>query len=97
MNKLYMANFVGKRLKVKSSTNTNLVGLEGTVLDETMNTFTILTSHGSKTVPKSVCKFAIGGSSGSVELLGSAICLRQEDRIREYRRIEKRISRGAGN
>ncbi|MGI6471630.1 MAG: ribonuclease P protein component 1 [Candidatus Methanomethylophilaceae archaeon] len=60
-------------------------GISGKVVDETKNTFTIESAGTEKMVPKpgNVFRFVMG--KGNIDLEGSEILFRPEDRIKKIR------------
>ena len=89
----YMMNLVGKEAIITESPNSRLVGVHGTIIDETRNTISIKDGRRARVVPKQLCELNIGSDKNPVNIHGRAICFRQEDRIKEYRKIMKEISR----
>lgn len=43
---------IGLETEITTSSNNQLVGLTGTIIDETKSMFTLRTKHGSKMIPK---------------------------------------------
>ena len=70
---------IGKKVTIVDSTNASLKGVEGTIIDETMNTFSIETDGKVKTVVKDQCVFDIEGKTIS----GKDIMHRPEERIKK--------------
>ena len=76
--------WLSRTITVVGSPDPSLVGLRGTVLDETRRTIRVLTENGRVRLAKDVITFTI--DSGRV-IDGSAVTQRPEDRInRRYRR-----------
>ena len=77
--------FIGFEAKVVKSSNPDLVGLEGKVVDETRNTFTILNKDGEKKVViKETAIIEFVTLDGTVvEIDGKVIMGRPEDRIKK--------------
>ena len=73
--------FIGLDTQVTESTNPQVVGLNGRIINETKSMFTINTEKGIKSVPKSVnsWKFSIAGKD--VVVKGDKIAKRPFDRI----------------
>ena len=76
--------WLSRNITVVESLDPTLVGLTGTVLDETRRTIRVLTDSGRVRLAKNVITFRID----SAELIeGSSVTQRPEDRInRRYRR-----------
>ena len=73
--------FIGLRTEIIESSNPQIIGLNGTITDETKSMFTMSTANGSKIVTKSnnVWKFSVNNQD--VVLEGSKISKRPHDRI----------------
>ena len=71
--------FIGAKIKVMSATNRSLQGLEGSIIDETKNTFKIRNSkQEEKTVLKKNAVFMIDNNL----IKGDEIIKRPEERIK---------------
>jgi ribonuclease P protein subunit POP4 len=76
--------FIGLEAKVVKSSNPNVVGIVGKVVDETRNTLTILHGGERKVVVKDTSVFEFVLPDGTVvEIDGKAIMGRPEDRIKK--------------
>ena len=76
--------FIGLEAKVIKSSNPDLVVLEGKVVDETRNTFTILHNSEEKIVIKDTAVFHFVMLDGTViEVDGKVIVGRSEDRMKK--------------
>ena len=73
--------FIGLDTKVINSSNSEVIGLNGTVINETKSMFTINTEKGMKMIPKSINDwgFTINGKNMTVK--GSTITKRPFERI----------------
>jgi ribonuclease P protein subunit POP4 len=81
---LVIHELIGLEVKVVSSTNSQLAGLKGTVIDESRNMLTIETYKGEKTLAKEDCTFSFHLPSGEwVKVQGSLLVARPEDRIKK--------------
>lgn len=79
--------FIGKKLFVVTSKNKIEVGIDGVVMDETQNTFTIYSKKNIKKIMKNNITFRVDDS----EIInGSSINLRPEDRIKKVKKNGKR-------
>jgi len=68
--------------EVISSTDPTVLGLNGTVVDETKNTLTIRTASGDKKVPKGIAVFRFSSTSGKrATIEGRSLVMRPEDRL----------------
>ena len=76
--------FIGLETKVVKSSNPDLVGITGKVVDETRNTFTILHDNKEKVVVKEIAVFDFALPDGTiVEMDGKVIMGRPEDRLKK--------------
>ena len=76
--------FIGLETKVVKSSNPDLVGITGKVVDETRNTFTILHDDKEKVVVKEIAVFDFALPDGTiVEMDGKVIMGRSEDRLKK--------------
>ncbi|NDB63008.1 MAG: ribonuclease P protein subunit [Nitrososphaeria archaeon] len=73
------SEFIGIHAQIIDSTNKQLVGLNGKIVNETQSMFTINTNNGAKMIPKrhSSWKFA-----NEQVINGDLIAKRPEDRIK---------------
>ena len=73
--------FIGLDTEITQSTNPQVVGLNGRIINETKSMFTINTDKGAKLIPKSQnsWKFSIGDQDVVVD--GTKIAKRPFDRI----------------
>ena len=76
---IYAAEFIGAKIKVMNATNKSLQGLEGSIIDETKNSFKIKNSkQEEKTVLKKGAVFMINDNM----IKGDEIIKRPEERIK---------------
>ena len=73
--------FIGLDTQIINSSNQQVIGLNGTIINETKSMFTINTKKGVKNIPKSTSdwKFSILGKETTV--IGSKISKRPFERI----------------
>ena len=74
-----LRELTGVTLRVEKSSCKDLQGVEGVVLEETMNTFVLETPRGRKTVPKKNCVFRL--ETGEL-LEGALVAVRPEERTK---------------
>ena len=83
VRKELMKEFVGREVRVVRSTTDSLNGVRGVILDETKNTFLVLTTRKRRIiVPKNVCVFEIKFDDRWVRIVGKDIMMRPEDRTK---------------
>ena len=75
--------WIGLRVKIAKSTDPTLQGLEGVIRDETMNTFIIDTNGKLRQVQKQKTIFSADLPAESVEVDGSLLRFRPEDRVKK--------------
>jgi ribonuclease P protein subunit POP4 len=75
--------WIGLKIKIAKSTDPTLQGLEGIVRDETMNTFTIETNRKLLQVQKQKTTFRAELPTEIVEVDGSLLRFRPEDRVKK--------------
>lgn len=81
--------FIGLKARVVESKNPYYEGIEGRVVDETRNTFTILHEGEKKIIVKDVAVFHFTLPDGTVvEVDGRALVGRPEERVK--RRVRRR-------
>ncbi len=74
--------WIGLNVKIRSSTNATLCGVVGKVVDETRNTFTLLTENKKKKVLKNACVFQIKFNNKDYVVDGKMLEKRPEERIK---------------
>ena len=81
---LVLYELIGLEVRIVTSSNKQLEGLSGTVIDETRNMLTIETPKGEKKLAKQDCVFSFHLPSGEwVKVKGSLLVARPEDRIKK--------------
>jgi len=70
--------FIGEKVQITKSTNKTLVGLKGTIIDETKNTFKIKTNKKTVVALKNTSTFIIKNQ----EIQGEKITKKPQDRIK---------------
>jgi ribonuclease P protein subunit POP4 len=84
MQKLLRDELIGLEVRVVESTNKNVVGFSGRIVDETRNTLKIETKSGAeKTLVKEQCIFLIKYGGKWVKVDGRELVSRPEDRIKK--------------
>ena len=72
---------IGLRTEIIESTNSQIIGLNGTVINETKSMITINTINGTKMIPKSNNSWKFSVENKEIILNGSKITKRPYDRI----------------
>ena len=73
--------FIGLDTKITSSTNPQIIGLNGTIIDETKSMFTINTEKGTKNIAKNNNDWKFTIQDKEIIVKGSAIAKRPFDRL----------------
>jgi RNase P/RNase MRP subunit p29 len=69
--------WLARNIVVIDSTDPTLLGVSGTIQDETRRTITVKTEGGAKTMAKDTIRFTID----EFEIDGKRVCQRPEDRV----------------
>jgi ribonuclease P protein subunit POP4 len=76
--------FIGLDAKIAKSTQQNIVGMRGKIIDETRNTFVILHNNKRKIVPKDTAIFHFTFPDKTVvEIDGKLLVGRPENRVKK--------------
>ena len=73
--------FIGLDTEIIQSTNPQVIGLNGRIIDETKSMFTINTENGVKSIAKSTNDWKFSIQNKDIIVDGSKIAKRQFDRI----------------
>jgi len=71
--------FMGKMVRVVESSNKDLIGIEGRIVNSTRDMFEIEAENGVKMVQKKICKFLF--LTENIQVDGAIINYRPEDRL----------------
>ncbi len=74
--------FIGLKTEIVDSSNEEILGLKGTIVDETKSMFVIETTKGVKKIPKAYNKWKFFIQNQDVVLFGESLCKRPADRVR---------------
>ena len=80
-NNIFKHELIGLQATVASSTNAQLVGTSGLVIDETKSTLVLDTQSGIKSIPKSVNTWTFAVSGQNIQVDGSKIVKRSAERL----------------
>ncbi len=80
VSKILYSTFIGLRVRIILSTQENLMGLEGKVVDETKNLLVISSDGKERKVPKVSCIFRFYTKDGHVDVDGKRITFRPHER-----------------
>ena len=75
--------YIGLAVVVAGSSDPSVLGLEGTVVDETMNTFVIRGGGRDRRIQKQGARFRF--PEAGAEVIGDEIQFRPEDRVKKAR------------
>ena len=73
--------FIGLQTQIVNSNNQEVIGLNGTVINETKSMFTINTEKGVKNIPKSTSDWKFSIQDKEILVQGSKIAKRPFERI----------------
>ena len=73
--------FIGLHTEITQSTNPQIIGLNGRIVDETKSMFTINTKNGRKSIAKSENSWKFSIENNDIVIDGSKIAKRPFDRI----------------
>lgn len=73
------SEFIGIHTQIVDSTNKQLIGLNGKIVNETQSMFTINTNNGTKAIPKQYSSWKFANDQ---VINGDLIAKRPEDRIK---------------
>ncbi len=76
---------IGLKIKVVGSRDPTLNDVEGMVVYETKKTLQIYSGGRVKTLPKGICRFAFQLPQGVVEVDGTKLVARPEERVKKLR------------
>ena len=72
---------IGLETEIVNSSNKEILGLRGIIVDETKSMFVIKTSNGFKKIPKEQNNWKFSVQSEEIVLHGSNLCKRPFDRV----------------
>jgi ribonuclease P protein subunit POP4 len=73
--------FIGMNTQIAESTNSQIIGLNGTIINETKSMFTLNTIRGTKLIPKAHTTWEFNVNNQKIPMDGSKIQKRSFDRI----------------
>ena len=77
--------FIGLQVKIIKCTDPKWIGKSSLIIDETKNTFTIKVDNQQKLIAKKIATFEFDVEGKRIEIEGSKIAYRPEDRIKKAR------------
>lgn len=72
---------IGLDAQIVSSTNPEIIGLNGTIIDETKSMLTINTIKGIKKIPKDINNWKFSTNGQDIIIDGKKIAKRSQDRL----------------
>lgn len=77
---------IGLKARVENSSDPTLLGVRGTIIDETRDMLVIEQAEGTKIIPKGSSKFMFTLPGGEeVEIEGAKLVRRPEERVKQRR------------
>ena len=80
-NNIFKHELIGLQATISSSTNAQLVGTSGLVINETKSTLVLDTQSGIKSIPKSVNTWTFAVAGQNIQVAGSKIAKRSAERL----------------
>ena len=84
-NRIVKDELIGRHVIIKECTDPTFVNIYGTIIDETKNTFLIEIKDKQKRVVKSTAKFEFEYNNKKINIKGSRLIYRPEDRTKKAR------------
>ena len=81
INNITSHEFIGLHTEITQSTNPQIIGLNGRIVDETKSMFKINTKNGTKSIVKSKNSWKFSIENNDIVIDGSKIAKRPFDRI----------------
>ncbi len=81
INNITSHEFIGLHTEITQSTNPQIIGLNGRIVDETKSMFKINTKNGTKSIAKSKNSWKFSIENNDIVIDGSKIAKRPFDRI----------------
>ena len=72
---------IGLTCTIVDSTNKELVGITGKIINENKNMLTLNTKFGEKLIPKNICKFKITKNNDTITISGSQLLTYPYERL----------------
>ena len=80
-NNIHVHEMIGLKSEIVKSNNTEILGLNGTIINETKNMFTLDTKSGIKNIPKDHNIWKISFNHKEKEIDGSTLLKRPHERL----------------
>ncbi|MEM0157491.1 MAG: ribonuclease P protein subunit [Thermoplasmataceae archaeon] len=93
----YVSDFIGLRVKVVKHSNINNVGKTGTVVRESARMISINEVRKITRIPKATAEFSMENGTRTFNIIGDAVAMRPEERLKNYRKIAKNLRIGRGD
>lgn len=77
--------FIGMNAEVIEANESSYLNIKGKVVNETKNTLKILSNGNEKIIPKKAAKFRFEYNNKTIDVKGSKIIFRPEDRIKKIK------------
>jgi ribonuclease P protein subunit POP4 len=77
--------FIGEQVRIESEKNKTLDGMSGKIIDETKNTFKLMTEDGTKMVLKDQVSLIVEREGKRLRIEGKRLCFRPEERVKKIR------------
>ena len=80
-NNLHVHEMIGLKSEIVKSSNSEIIGLKGTIVNETKNMFTLETKFGMKSIPKDHNTWRISFNQNKKEIEGNTLLKRPHERL----------------
>ena len=80
-NNIVVHEMIGLHTKVLKSTNSQITGMSGKIIDETKNMFILKTEKGVRSIPKNHNKWFFSINEQKIILDGKLLTKRSQDRL----------------
>ena len=80
-NNIHVHEMIGLESEIVKSSNPEILGLNGTIINETKNMFTIETKSGIKNIPKEHNTWKVSFNENQKEINGDTLLKRPHERL----------------
>lgn len=81
VDNLHVHEMIGLKTEIVKSSNSQILGVNGTIVDETKNMFVIDTKLGIKNIPKNINTWKFFFNNEDKEIEGSSLAKRSYERL----------------
>ncbi len=81
---IVMGELIGRDIQIIRCTQKSLIGIKGTIIDETLKILVVDTGEKELKVPKKDCVFRFKTDNREIDVDGKKLSYRPEDRIKKH-------------